>query len=247
MASMAFLNPCALLGEEKPTQTKKGGLMKRKRKQLLLAGATAASLALGTALHAQDAQGSLRLGDTELRGTAQADRTGIHADATTGEQKPVTEANKASNLVGMNVRNLANENLGRIHDMVVDLETGRIAYVILSVGGFLGIGDREIAVPLKAFQVSTNRDHLILNADRERIRNAPGLAREAWPPINSPLVSADQWPGAGTAVGTPGQTQTGVGTEAQSGTDTRPATEPDVGTQQPQPPQTDGGLTVPQR
>jgi sporulation protein YlmC with PRC-barrel domain len=211
-------------------------------KQLLLAGTTAATLAFSTAVQAQVTP---PVRDTELPGTLQTDRTIQRMEV--GQQKPVTAANKASKLVGMKVRNPQNENLGEIQDLVVDLEAGKIAYAVLSVGGFLGIGERHIAVPLNAFTVAADQDHLVLNADRERIRNAPGLAKDSWPDINSPALAADRWLGTGEAFGTPGETRTGTGFGTQPETHTPPrdttlprTTQPD--TTLPRPAQPDTGV-----
>src|SRR3954470_18955031 len=49
--------------------------------------------------------------------------------------KKVSDYNKASKLRGMEVKNKQNEKIGKISDLVVDLESGRIAYAVLSTGG----------------------------------------------------------------------------------------------------------------
>ena len=43
--------------------------------------------------------------------------------------------------------NAKNEDLGKIEDVVVDAGSGRIAYAVLSFGGFLGMGDKYFAIP----------------------------------------------------------------------------------------------------
>jgi sporulation protein YlmC with PRC-barrel domain len=140
------------------------------------------------------------------------------------DDSTVTKANKASGLIGMNVRNHQDERLGEIKDLVVDLHSGKIAYAVLSVGGFLGIGDKLIAVPSSAFTLSPNQDHLLLNADKARIENSPGFAKNAWPDVKSPDWDREsQYWLKDTAQGTLGTTRsgTGLGTDAdriQSGT-----------------------------
>src|SRR5438094_9170843 len=57
---------------------------------------------------------------------------------------------KASKIIGMEVKNLQNEKLGKVDELAVDLESGRIALAVLSVGAFLGIGDTLVAVPPSA-------------------------------------------------------------------------------------------------
>jgi sporulation protein YlmC with PRC-barrel domain len=87
----------------------------------------------------------------------------------------------ASSLVGMEVRMKDNEKAGDIKDIVVDLSSGRIQYLVLSTGGFLGIGDRLISIPLSVIQVPTDADYLVINADKEMLINAPSLADRNWP------------------------------------------------------------------
>ena len=49
----------------------------------------------------------------------------------------------------MNVRNKQGEKLGTVSDMVIDIPSGKINYVALSVGGVLGVGDKMFAVPYR--------------------------------------------------------------------------------------------------
>jgi sporulation protein YlmC with PRC-barrel domain len=89
----------------------------------------------------------------------------------------------------MAVRNMQNEKLGDIKDIVLDLSSGKISYVVLSVGGFLGIGDKLIAVPPSAFNASAD-DTLVLDADKAKIQAAPGFVQTAWPDVNDPQFTA---------------------------------------------------------
>jgi hypothetical protein len=60
---------------------------------------------------------------------------------------------------------------------------------VLSVGGFLGIGDKLIAVPPSAFNASAD-DTLVLDADKAKIQAAPGFVQTAWPDVNDPQFTA---------------------------------------------------------
>jgi sporulation protein YlmC with PRC-barrel domain len=84
---------------------------------------------------------------------------------------------------------MQNEKLGDIKDIVLDLSSGKISYVVLSVGGFLGIGDKLIAVPPSAFNASAD-DTLVLDADKAKIQAAPGFVQTAWPDVNDPQFTA---------------------------------------------------------
>ena len=119
------------------------------------------------------------------------------------------KANKASGLIGMDVRNQQNEKLGDIKDLAVDLHTGKIAYAVLSVGGFLGIGDKYIAVPPNEFTMSPDGKDLILNADKAKIQGAPGFAKSNWPDLNSWQTHSTYWLPETSALGTAGAVRSG--------------------------------------
>ena len=87
----------------------------------------------------------------------------------------------ASTLAGDKVVNLQNEDLGKIEELMIDLETGRIAYAVLSFGGFLGMGDKLFAIPWSAFSVDTIEKRLVLNVDKELLKQAPGFDKANWP------------------------------------------------------------------
>jgi len=56
-------------------------------------------------------------------------------------------AAKASEFIGMTVKNYQGERLGKVEELAVDMESGRVVQVIISTGGLIGIGDRHSAVP----------------------------------------------------------------------------------------------------
>lgn len=88
----------------------------------------------------------------------------------------------ASKIIGEAVENLQKENLGKIHELVLDAEDGRVAYAVLSFGGFLGMGNKLFAMPWKAFNFSTTENKLVLNVDKKKLENAPGFDKDAkWP------------------------------------------------------------------
>lgn len=92
-------------------------------------------------------------------------------------------------LVGAKVDNLKGENLGTVDDLVIDLQSGKVAYVALSVGGVLGIGDKLFAVPYEEFRTahdSNNNISFVLDASKERLENAPGFDKNHWPDFASP-------------------------------------------------------------
>ena len=88
----------------------------------------------------------------------------------------------ASTIIGEAVVNRQGENLGQIHDLVIDAKEGRLAYAVLTFGGFMGMGNKLFAMPWRAFEFSTTENKLILNVDKERLETAPGFEQDAkWP------------------------------------------------------------------
>jgi sporulation protein YlmC with PRC-barrel domain len=71
---------------------------------------------------------------------------------------------RTSKLVGSKVYNNANENIGSIEDIVLKPD-GSMDEVVLSVGGFLGIGDKYVAVPFNALKVSRDGDSTKIMTD----------------------------------------------------------------------------------
>jgi sporulation protein YlmC with PRC-barrel domain len=104
-------------------------------------------------------------------------------------RKTVTDLNKASSFTKMAVHNMQNERLGTVSDLVFDPQTGKVSYAVLSVGGFLGVGDKQVAVPLTSLRAQPGQNHLVLNMTKEQLNSAPGLAENNWPRLNDPAFS----------------------------------------------------------
>ena len=89
-------------------------------------------------------------------------------------------AAKASDIIGMTVQNYQDEKLGKVDDLGVDVESGRIVQVILSSGGFLGLGDTLTAVPPCALHYDAANRVVHLDASKEKFKNAPKFDLSKW-------------------------------------------------------------------
>ena len=140
-----------------------------KRKMRIITSASAASILAFAALAQEttkNAPGAAEYSDqTVARGTLAA-RPGC--------------SKKASDLIGMEVKNNQNEKLGKVNDLAVEVESGRIVYVILSTGGFIGIGDTLHAVPPGALHHDVASKTLQLDADKEKLNAAPKFEMAKW-------------------------------------------------------------------
>ncbi|MHB1034170.1 MAG: PRC-barrel domain-containing protein [Pirellulales bacterium] len=87
----------------------------------------------------------------------------------------------AHTIMGDPVRTLKGEKLGQIEDVTFDLDSGRIAYGIVSLEEVLGTTDRFFAVPWQALQWRYEDNSFTLDADPERLKDAPHFEREDWP------------------------------------------------------------------
>jgi sporulation protein YlmC with PRC-barrel domain len=98
--------------------------------------------------------------------------------------------NKCSQLIGTTVENSQGEKLGKIDEVVVDFETGRVSYCVLSAEHKLFATPKYLAVPLAALQPSEDGSRLILNADKDKLAQAQGFDRDNWPSVTNPAWGA---------------------------------------------------------
>ncbi len=87
----------------------------------------------------------------------------------------------ATSIVGDDVCNLKHDELGKIENIMLDLQSGEIRYAVLSSGGFLGMGDRLFAIPWKALKQDRENKRFTLDIDTERLKKAPGFDKDNWP------------------------------------------------------------------
>jgi sporulation protein YlmC with PRC-barrel domain len=87
----------------------------------------------------------------------------------------------ASRLVGLNIQNTANENIGEIYDIVLT-DAGAVKAYIVSVGGFLGMGTRYVAIDPKAVTLARQDEKnwkATMNANKDQLRAAPEYKYES--------------------------------------------------------------------
>ena len=87
----------------------------------------------------------------------------------------------ASTLAGDQVQNSAGEDLGKVDEIMIDILSGKVAYAVLSFGGFLGMGNKLFAVPWSRLRLDEDKQHFILDVDRKKLKNAPGFDKDNWP------------------------------------------------------------------
>ncbi|MBZ5585345.1 MAG: PRC-barrel domain-containing protein [Acidobacteriia bacterium] len=108
------------------------------------------------------------------------------SDADWDESRNYRRVMSCGTLAGDTVRNTAGEDLGKVKEIMLDVPTGRVAYAVLSFGGFLGMGDKLFAVPWQALTLNERDKEFILNVDKEMLKNAPGFDKDNWPDMADP-------------------------------------------------------------
>ncbi len=92
-----------------------------------------------------------------------------------------TRVLSASTITGDTVVNAKAEKLGKIEDLMIDLERGTVAYAVLSFGGMLGMGGKFFAIPWSALRVDTVEKRVVLDQTKEILEAAPGFDKDHWP------------------------------------------------------------------
>jgi len=92
----------------------------------------------------------------------------------------------SSSLTGNDVVDSHGEKIGSISELMIDVNHGNVAYAVVSVGGFLGLGNKLFAVPFSAFTLDTDKHACVLAAGtKENFARAEGFDKDNWPK-NSP-------------------------------------------------------------
>lgn len=79
----------------------------------------------------------------------------------------------ADRVDGTAVYNAAGERLGDIHDVMIDKVSGRVAYAIMSFGGFLGIGEKYHPLPWNVLKYSTEQGGYVVNLSKDQLEGGP--------------------------------------------------------------------------
>jgi sporulation protein YlmC with PRC-barrel domain len=88
---------------------------------------------------------------------------------------------RASRLIGMFVRSPANERMGQIKDLIVDVNNARVRYAVLEFKGEIFVSKKLFVFPLTAFKSSMDGEHLILGIEKAKLAAAPGFTPDRWP------------------------------------------------------------------
>lgn len=131
--------------------------------------ATALTLLASTATFAQQPGPMSPPASTQQSGAMSPSSTATLMTAVPGDCVTVT------NYYKQNVYDPSDSKIGEITDVLVNKE-GRVTAVIISVGGFLGMGEKDVAAPFEAIRATQkgNEWYLVMNTTKDALKNAPG-------------------------------------------------------------------------
>ena len=97
---------------------------------------------------------------------------------------PGARLTPAASLCGCMVLDATGDPVGSVRDLVLDLERGCVAYAVVASGGFLGVGERLVAVPWSALE--GNGTQFVLQGGRTALDGGPAVEPDGWPVTPSP-------------------------------------------------------------
>lgn len=111
-----------------------------------------------------------------------------------GAVPPATEKNprtlarieRASKVIGLPVTSEAGEKIGKVDDLLVDLAAGRLVEVVVSTGGFLGVGDELSGIPPSVFRYDIEGGKVALHVSKEALQSAPRFKDAEWAAYSKP-------------------------------------------------------------
>ena len=120
---------------------------------------------------------------------------------------------KASTIIGREVKNSQDQRLGKVHDLAIQLGTGRVLEVIVSTGGFLDVHEKMVALPPSKFSYDAADKTLRLNVEQSQLRDAPVFEMSHWRDNTQEAARADVYQRYGATVETqeqPGEGRTAI-------------------------------------
>jgi sporulation protein YlmC with PRC-barrel domain len=100
-------------------------------------------------------------------------------EQTTMEARPAVLS--TTTLIGDRVVDPAGKDLGKLQELMIDLDSCRVAYAVLSFGGFLGLRQKRIAVPFQALTLDADGNGFILDVAKEKLERVPGFDKHNQP------------------------------------------------------------------
>lgn len=102
-----------------------------------------------------------------------------------GGAERLSRDQRASKIIGTNVHDNQNQKIGEIKELVVDRDSGRVIYAVLSMGGMMGVGDTLHAVPWRSLKRTEGENFYRIDLDKTALQNAPRFENNGWAALTS--------------------------------------------------------------
>jgi sporulation protein YlmC with PRC-barrel domain len=92
----------------------------------------------------------------------------------------------ATSVIGDRIENPQGEDLGKINNLMINLKSGTIDYVVIEFGSVLGMGGKLFAIPFNELRLDPEKRKrvFILNRDKDYLKKSPGFDKTHWPNTN---------------------------------------------------------------
>jgi sporulation protein YlmC with PRC-barrel domain len=104
-----------------------------------------------------------------------SDRGGVRGNDDV-ERDETADLISSEKVEGTTVYSRDGEDLGTIHSLMIGKQDGKVAYAVVSFGGFLGLGSSHFPVPWSQLHYSREYDGYVTNLTEDRLRNAPNYS-----------------------------------------------------------------------
>ena len=81
---------------------------------------------------------------------------------------------------GTEVYDMSGKNIGEVDHLMIDKTSGRVAYAVMSFGGFLGLGHSHYPVPWAALKYDTSLGGFRTNINEQQLKDAPAFSDDSW-------------------------------------------------------------------
>lgn len=98
-----------------------------------------------------------------------------------GETSSSTPLIAGARVAGTDVYNSSGDHLGEIYDVMLDKQTGKVAYAIMSFGGFLGLGEKYHPIPWSVLDFDSERGGYVVPLTKDKLEAAPMYDSEGEP------------------------------------------------------------------
>jgi len=126
----------------------------------------------------------------------------LEKENATGQNQQGANANRpvhvltATSIIGDSVENKQGEKIGKIKDIMLNTQDGRIQYLVIEFGGFMGFGEKLFAIPFAALKLNAKNVDFVLNIEKEFLEKAPGFDVNHWPETNSHYFDVNSYWGS---------------------------------------------------